>query len=114
MVKSVRMDNDLLIPDHDGSVQHSFDCVANLDASSPAEYRSTMRDKPHLLYSSRGFDQREGNETWNRNDGSVPEILGSRTHCRNWKHLKVKSHWRRRWTLKLEVPGREQDYRAAC
>lgn len=61
------MDNDRLIPDDDGNIQQSFHCVANLDASLPADYKSTMWDK--RIYSSRGFDQREGNETWNQNDG---------------------------------------------
>ena len=81
------MDNDRLIPDDDGNIQQSFHCVTNLDASLPADYKSTMWDK--RIYSSRGFDQREGSETWNQNDGCVPENFGI------WNPLPVTySRWR--------------------
>lgn len=43
------VDNDRLVPDHDGNVQHTFDCEANLDASSLADNNFMMRDrKTHL------------------------------------------------------------------
>ena len=49
VVKGARMDNDRLIPDHEGDVSTvSTARVANLDASSLAEYKSTMRDETHL------------------------------------------------------------------
>jgi hypothetical protein len=81
-----------MIPDHDGDVQHRFDCVTNLDVSSPAEY-IYPRCGTKRIYSKapdEGSIREKANETWNRNDGFC------RLEVEGTERVKlVKSHWRK-------------------